>query len=484
MRYNMPVLQKFREGLTLVLLAALPLHALAVTLFTKLIAGPGHSPMTILALWKEALLAVILFSAFIEILRTIKKLSFDRIDLLILALIALSIIVTSYQLPVTSTRAFAMGFRYDFLPLIAFFILRRVSWSEAFQKNILKVLLGVGVIIAAYGIATFFLPLSFFTALGYSDLHSLYVPDGPLAAFQQIGGSALRRIQSTMSGPNQFGLWLLIPVSILLAMIATRLKIQDVRYKEDQRIKIKNLLSFKLLPSLYLVSFILVLAALLLSFSRSAWVAAAVISAVAFLPHLSVKKIQGLAVALCALVLVAAVAFPSLFLRFASSKGHIDRPLEAIQTMVAHPFGLGLGTAGPASNRTSDSCVMLQPQDDPSWAIPHQQLCVFLGDKQVQPLDRVCNCPILTENWYLQIGVELGWIGMGLWILLTIVLLRSLYGRYKTEDGSLYLTSFILFLGLSIAALFLHSWEDSAVAWTIWILVATTLTTRKTSPHS
>jgi hypothetical protein len=31
---------------------------------------------------------------------------------------------------------------------------------------------------------------------------------------------------------------------------------------------------------------------------------------------------------------------------------------------------------------------------------------------------------------------------------------------------------FLMFLGVSIAALFLHAWEDSAVAYTVWVLCA------------
>jgi hypothetical protein len=39
-------MQRIRESLALILIALLPFHALAVTLLTKLIAGPGHAPLT------------------------------------------------------------------------------------------------------------------------------------------------------------------------------------------------------------------------------------------------------------------------------------------------------------------------------------------------------------------------------------------------------------------------------------------------------
>jgi hypothetical protein len=172
--------------------------------------------------------------------------------------------------------------------------------------------------------------------------------------------------------------------------------------------------------------------------------------------------------------------------------------MEAISIMSDHPFGLGLGTAGPASNRGTDTCVHLLPQDDPAWAKPISNLCVFLGTVQVQPTDRACNCPLLTENWYLQWGVEMGWVGL----LLSLVLAGIVFVRLKrlaTSDERLASLSsptlpatryplpispfqlfafsiFLVFLGLSVAALFLHAWEDAAVAYTVWIILGTILT--------
>jgi uncharacterized membrane protein YgaE (UPF0421/DUF939 family) len=43
-------------------------------------------------------------------------------------------------------------------------------------------------------------------------------------------------------------------------------------------------------------------------------------------------------------------------------------------------------------------------------------------------------------------------------------------------------SSFLIFLGISIAALFLHAWEDSAVAYTVWILLAVVLTPQQKRP--
>lgn len=444
-------LQTLREWLTLALITLLPFHAFLVTVGTRFLEGPGHAPLGVLAIWKEVLLCVILLLAMWEYFTHKRStLQFDLADVLILSLVVWSLLV-SFGIG-QRFELIALGFRYDVLPLIAFCMLRRVEWSQRFALLAARCLLFVGGIIALYGFATVFLPLSFFTTLGYSDLHSLYLPDAPLAAFQQIESIGLRRIQSVMSGPNQLGLWLLIPWSVALLSL-----------RRDRRV-------------VWILLGVLA-AALLLTFSRAAWIGAGVI----FLATLfilcsrrtAVRVVSGLGALGISALVVLALFHPEILstvaLREGSSTNHLRYPLRALQIMVEHPFGKGLGSAGPASNRVSDTCVLLRPQDDPSWAKDRPNLCVFLGDEQVQPLNRACDCPLLTENWYLQIGVETGWMGMGLFLILIVVILKELRKKARTH------AAFLIFLGVSIAALFLHAWEDAALAWTAWILAAAAL---------
>jgi hypothetical protein len=130
--------------------------------------------------------------------------------------------------------------------------------------------------------------------------------------------------------------------------------------------------------------------------------------------------------------------------------------------MMEHPFGTGLGSAGPASNAVTDTCVMLDAGADTSWAKDRTDLCVFVGGQQVQPMNDVCSCPVLTENWYLQWGVEMGFLG------LVLSLLLFLFVFFKNVRSPAALA----FLGISVAGVFLHSFEDAAVAYSIWLLVA------------
>lgn len=469
--------------------------------------GPGHAPLSYLALWKEALLGVVLVIAFVEVmsayLRT-KNCRFDLIDWLIVALVALGILLT-FVLHTPKSVAL-LGARYDFVPLIAFLVLRRVPWSEWFQKRLVRLLLIVGAVVAALGIVSLFLPISFFVKLGYADLHSLYLPNQPLAPFQQIEGSWLRRIQGTMSGPNQLGMWLLLPLSVVLVLLMQRGGVLEYwsngvmgtkKIKsgqgEESNIPLFHYSNIRT-PFIAFAAFFVVIA-LFLTFSRAAWIGAAAIVAVALYGALPRRLFRRLVLwggaAVIVLGIAAALIAPHVFFRLSSSRGHLVRPLEAVQRMIAHPFGTGLGTAGPASNRYNEACVFLRPQDDPSWAKSQPTLCVFLGTTQVQPKDHVCSCPFLPENWYLQIGVELGVLGFVLFVALVVLVLNQLRvesGKLKVGFGTsshsqlstINYQLFLFFLAVSIAALFLHAWEDAAVAYSGWILAGVALRVQKT----
>lgn len=475
-------MQRLRETLTLVLLALLPLHALLVTLGTKLILGPGFAPFSMLAAWKEGMLGLILVLALCEFLCAafgraqrprMGAADFDVLDLCILGLIILGIITTLYHWPVSIGRT-VLAIKYDFIPLIAFLVLRRVPWSDHFFEWAKKIIIAIGALVSAYGLLTLVLPDSFFRALGYSDAHSLYIVNKPLAAFQQIAESGVRRIQSTMSGPNQLGLWLLIPLGMYIVNI----------FHSDGYVTVagKKIMSIGLL---------FILAALFFSYSRSAWIGAFFLTVTAIglsLPRETFRKILMYGgIALIAIGIVGTVMFPKVFFRLSSSRGHIEHPIQAWHRMWASPLGEGLGAVGPASSRGSDTCVILRPQDDPSWAKSTPSLCVFLGEgHQVQPPPDAytCKCPWHSENWYLQLGVEMGVIGFVLFVLMTIFIVKKIWiseqitvnrEQLFTIHSSLFTSTLLAFIGISIGALFLHAWEDSAVAYSLWVLLATTL---------
>jgi O-antigen ligase len=452
-------LSKIRHGILLVLIALLPFHALFVTVGTKLLLGPGHPPLFALAVWKELLLAVFFVTAGMELYAKKKSLKIDAVGGVMIALLVLSLIV-SITHSALFTPYYLYGFKYLFLPLLFFLVCTLLPWEKGFLvQKVTPLLLFVSSIVIVFGTLSYFLPQEFFVKLGYLDAHSLYSPSTPLSAFQYISGASIRRMQSTFAGPNQFGLWLLLPWSIACSGVFQK--------QEDRK---QNILFLLFIGG-----------ALFLTFSRSAWIAAFAIFVVALSFTLRGKQrrkvLTQIVLLVASLGTLLALAKPELFLRGISNEHHLMRLQEGIRVMMHEPVGRGLGSAGPASNHLKDPCVYFPDGADTSWARERDDLCIFVGGAQVQPFvyKKICDCAFLPENWYLQVGVELGVVGFLLFIALIVVILRSLL----TTDYQLL--TFLPFLGISIAALFLHAWEDSAVAYTVWGITGIALAKGNTS---
>lgn len=452
-------LQRLREALAIAFLVLLPFHAFGITVLTRIIAGPGHAPLPQLAIWKEGLLAIIVAIAMVEFLgqrlRHRARIHFDAIDACI-TLLGIIAVVYGINDKVLFTQRFLYGLRYDVLLPACFLLLRRVPWSVHWSAAVVRLLPLTGVLVVLLGSIGLLLPLPVLTALGYSDMHSLYDAGGALAPYQQLGESAVRRMQSVMSGPNQLGLWLLLPYAVLLHAVLGR-SIGTVR----------SLWAAIAAKPWHAAGFLIIDVGIGLTFSRAAWMAATVIVLVMLRRACTRRfflKVLGclLCIAALGIALLLAVA-PQTLLRATSNRGHIERPLAAMRIIKAHPLGLGLGAAGPAAHRGRPTCVELPAGSDASWAAVHQNLCVFVGGAQVQPKGDACDCPLLPENWYLQIGVELGVLGMTLFLALVLLLLLRM-----RDDVPIFLA----FLGVALAGLFLHSFEDFGVAATLWLLAA------------
>ena len=491
------MLQRIRHHLVFLLVILLPFHALFVTLGTKLIEGPGHAPLSSLAIWKEVLMALIFLIGIIEIAGVNGKKLFalvkgrpwnfhlDAPVWCILGLLFIAFLLIAGGEP-PSFASFIFGFKYDFVPLIFFLLLAQLQWDEEFlHSRIFPALLIVGGIVSLYGIITLFFPQSFFSFLGYSDAHSLYAPGSSLSAFQQVSDTGIRRIQSTFSGPNQFGLWLLLPWSIGVVKLLKRFSSSEESAEADDESRSPSILlrigfSTRSAPLRSLeenITLLLTASAIFLTFSRSAWIAAFIIVMVAMgmtqKRSALVTRYSLLVTGLLVSVLLIWFISPELLLRSISNRHHFERTREGIISIIQKPFGYGLGSAGPASNRVSDACLYFDDGADTSWAQDRSDFCLFVGNTQVQPTidQKVCHCPLLPENWYVQIGIELGIFGFAIFLALTFFVLNRLLALRYTQ-------TFLTFLGISIAAMFLHAWEDSAIAYTVWGLVGIVLSRR------
>lgn len=449
-------MQRLRESLTLALLLLLPFHAFIVTVGTKLVLGQHKSPPLLLSAWKELVLVLLLVLILAELcikahrLRNWRSIfTVDRIDVCIVVFTVLAVIVSAWQQ--IALKQFLFGVKYSVWPLVIFFFARRVSWSIKGRSQFLLIMLGV--IVAGLGGLFLLLPAQVLEWLGYSETHSLYLAHKTTSAFQMVGGTNIRRLQSVLSGPNQAGIWLLIPFSFLWAFLLHVLMSPKKVLKNNW---------------LLIAAIGLVLMAIFMSFSRSAWLGALVVMAYTAWQYRTNTIVRPYVrvISLLALALLVGVSilFSEVLFRTISNSGHIQKPIQAIATILQHPFGLGLGAAGPASHVVSDSCTEVAVGSDIRWSDPYPELCIFADGAQIKPTNRQCRCATITENWYLQVGVELGMLGMLLFLYLIYCIAKVVRGSSQAV--------FYACISTATAALFLHAWEDSAVVYTLMLLLA------------
>jgi len=121
-----------------------------------------------------------------------------------------------------------------------------------------------------------------------------------------------------------------------------------------------------------------------------------------------------------------------------STQEHLEKAQAALSTLLDHPFGRGLGTGANTATRFE----------------------VKSG--------------LLSENYYLQVANETGVVSAGFFLVLVLVAARRLGGH--RNDGDVLSAAWRgVFIGLSIAALLLHVWENLAPAWMVWIGVGLVL---------
>jgi hypothetical protein len=112
---------------------------------------------------------------------------------------------------------------------------------------------------------------------------------------------------------------------------------------------------------------------------------------------------------------------------FEGSTGeHWQATWRGIQEVIAWPFGGGVGTAGPASFYDTHADI--------------------------------------AENYYVQIGQEVGVLGLGLFIAINVLVAQALWRQKDTWPRAL-LASFV---GITVINMFLHGWADDPTAMTWW----------------
>jgi len=297
-------------------------------------------------------------------------------------------------------------------------------------NKLLKFIVWIGFTVAALGVLQYLLPRDILTHVGYS------LDRGVRPAFYIDGAEGFPRIMSTLREPNSLGAFLIIPATVA-ALWAAQAKHVRERWK-------------------WLGVGCIQVLAILLTFSRSAWIGLLVSLGLVLAwnyRRTAVRLIKRFGLVACAVLLLAAVGmysqrqtdFVKSYIIHSSANSqdidsndyHVIFLKRGIQGIIDQPFGHGPGTAGLAS--------IQNPQGS-----------------------------FLTENYYVQIGYELGVAGLALFVAVQIWLVLRLWTLRNTVLGSVLLASFVSYV---IINMLLHIWSNEAVACQWWLLAGVALAT-------
>jgi O-antigen ligase len=81
----------------------------------------------------------------------------------------------------------------------------------------------------------------------------------------------------------------------------------------------------------------------------------------------------------------------------------------------------------------------------------------------------------VSENYYLQVGNEIGVIGAVTFVAFVIAVNRRLHKARSRSDDAVVAGTRSGFLGISVAAFFLHAFTNQTVAWTAFGLAGAAL---------
>jgi len=339
------------------------------------------------------------------------------------------VLVAVYRLPVNAMIA---GLMID-LRYIAYFILVYLFLKAypAYKDSFLRIAMTGATIVVGFAVLQLVLPHNFLAYFGYGDTTiQPYITIDKNPAFV--------RENSTLRGPNPLGAYAVMVLCGAAAYwIARREKLND-----NTRTK---LLFFAAAGTISLV----------VSYARSAWLGAVValiaVFAIKNRGKITWRRTGYIAVAT---VIIGALAYgtrntsfvqnafihdnPTTGASVDSNAQHLDSVTAGIASMLAHPFGQGVGSTGSASLFTDN--------------------------------------PTVVENQFLFVAHETGWLGFVLFIAITWVVLARLW-RKRTDWMAL--AAFCSGLGLIVVGMLLPVWADDTVSIVWWGLAAVILAVGK-----
>lgn len=408
------------RGLIGVLLVAVPFHAF-LTVWASSITG-GY---TAWRLWPELLLLGISLLAVIELARNPKRLSQLKTDKLFVALLCYIVVIFTWGiiglvLGNLNWSALAQGWITDARLPVSFL----AAWILAPHfarptRQLWRWLIAPAILVVLFGwLQAVALPADFLKHFGYS-------PQTISATETVDQKDSYIRVQSTLRGANPLGAYLVIVISLCL--------IGAVSYRRY----------WLVFSGVGLLSLLV----LYFTYSRSAYIGAIV--AVLMTIWYSIKQVRWrrriiwsaaiLLVLMSSLVFIFRdnnqlqnVLFHTDETSTASQSSNAQRgaALKAgAEDVLSNPLGEGVGTAGPASANNK---------------VPGR----------------------IAENYFLQIGQEMGWLGLSCFVIIYGLIAHRLWLNKSRPMALALLASLV---GLTLVNMLSHAWSDETLAFVWWL---------------
>ena len=403
-----------------------------------------------LGFWKEAVIAGIAAAALPRVWRA--RHQWDRLDRVVIGYVALGSLFLFLQPLIVGAGPGAkatfyareLGWRGDVLYFAIFLLCRHLGIDRQAAEKIFQLFVGVAVIVALVGIYEFFNAHSF----DHFVVHTIRVPTYQIQALHaQVGNPNTVLIYSTTGHHVRIGSVLLNYLTVgFYWMFALGIAIELV---VRQRARPWIVASIPILG-----------VATLLTQSRAAILGAAITVLFGLRRQIGrslTRRVRLTAMlAFVLLVFLPLVAFSGIGHRLvspggATNSGHKNRVTQGISIMIHNPAGRGLATGAGGGQVAQTEGVVSQG-------------AVFI-----------------PEDEWLQIGTQLGLLGLGTYVAGLILMIRYLRvpragpndTRKPADTNGVGLWVFGVrsgLLGVLVGGLFLQPFVEPVVSWTVFAL--------------
>lgn len=312
------------------------------------------------------------------------------------------------------------GYRGTFAPLAFLILILCLPITDQWLRTVTPKLIFVGSLVAMFAIFQSLI-------LGFDFVWKYYAREGVLSSSFIFMGGSLQRAMGTFSSPNQLSLYL-----VLVLLLALNLFLRS--HAQRQKIRLG-------------ITLMLLSVALVLTVSRSGWLAAIIGIGFCFLIW---KRRRNFVVAAVVGLIVAVPLFFALGLdqhllntvqgNEISANYRTGLTVKNIVTAIEHPLGVGFGLVGARATR-------------------------FGADRQIYN----------TESYLLQMAMEIGLPGLLMFLLLAgwsfVLVYRNTFAVRSPFLRAWGVTALAAIIAALTHAMFIPDLQDLTVGMYLWFFV-------------